>query len=213
MHSRDDLSCTRGYELDFLRNARARNPQIKTYGLSWGAPHWVNNGTFFGPEMVHYQTQWVACMAKEGVSMDYLGVYNERYWGGAEYIKSLRAGLDAAGFAATQIIIPDGGYDAKIMADAATDAAFNASFAGVGLHYPCDKPAPEVQAGGKLFWASEECAGRRALQLLPRARASHRLHEAPPAPLPPFPTAAGGRSPIGRALPTGGIFSCRTMSE
>ena len=156
MHSRDDISCTRGYEMALLKAARARNPAIKTYGLSWGAPAWINNGTYFGPEMIHYQTQWVACMAQEGVSIDYLGVHNERYWGGVDYVKSLRAGLDAAGFAATQLIIPDGGYDAAIMRDAAADAAFNASFAGVGLHYPCDVAAPEVQAGGKLYWASED---------------------------------------------------------
>ena len=81
---------------------------------------------------------------------------DERYWGGADYVKSLRAGLDAAGFSATQIIIPDGGYDASILASAAADPAFNASFAGIGLHYPCDQPHPEVGQAGKLYWASED---------------------------------------------------------
>lgn len=75
MHVRGDLSCTRGYELALMKAARARNPAIKTYGLSWGAPGWVNNGTFFGPEMVDYQTQWVRCMAEQGVSLDYIGVW------------------------------------------------------------------------------------------------------------------------------------------
>jgi hypothetical protein len=95
-------------------------------------------------------------MQKEGISIDYLGVWNERYWGGPDYVKSLRASLDVAGFSDTRIIIPDGLYDAAIMAAAASDASFNASFDGVGLHYPCEKPHPEVQAGGKLFWASED---------------------------------------------------------
>lgn len=140
-----------------MKAAKARNPLIKTYGLSWGAPGWINNGTgFFGPEMVAYQTAWVECMRQEGISMDYLGVWNERYWGGPDYVKALRAGLDAKGFYATQIIIPDGGYDKSIMADAAQDPIFNASFAGVGLHYPCNVEAPEVQEGGKLYWASED---------------------------------------------------------
>ena len=81
---------------------------------------------------------------------------NERYWGGADYVKSLRAGLDSAGFASTRIIIPDGGYDEAIIAAAASDPVFNASFEGIGLHYPCNSPHPEVQAAGKLFWASED---------------------------------------------------------
>ena len=153
---RGDLSCTRGFELTLMKGAKARNPDIKLYGLSWGAPGWLNNGTFFGPDMVQYQTAWVKCMQQQGLAIDYLGSWNERFWGGAEYIKSLRAALDAEGFSATQIIIPDGGYDPAIMAAAAADPAFNASFSGVGLHYPCDKAAPEVQAGGKLYWASED---------------------------------------------------------
>ena len=140
-----------------MKAARARNPRIHIYGLSWGAPGWIGNGSgFFGPEMVAYQTQWVKCMEEEGISVNSIGVWNERYWGGADYVRSLRAGLDEAGFAGTQIIIPDGGYDASIMAAAASDPAFNASFAGIGLHYPCNAPHPEVQAGGKLFWASED---------------------------------------------------------
>jgi hypothetical protein len=73
-HERGDLNCTRGYELDLMKSARARNPGVKTYGLSWGAPGWINNGTFFGPEMVAYQTKWLQCMAAEGVQMDYIGV-------------------------------------------------------------------------------------------------------------------------------------------
>ena len=38
MHTRDDLSCTRGYEMWLLREAKRRNPGILTYALSWGVP-------------------------------------------------------------------------------------------------------------------------------------------------------------------------------
>ena len=72
-HFRGDLSCTRGYEIELLHAAKARNPDILIYGLSWGAPGYVNNGTFFGPEMVDYQVQWVQCMKNEGIAVDYLG--------------------------------------------------------------------------------------------------------------------------------------------
>ena len=46
MHTRDDFSCSRGYELWLLEQAKARNPDIVTYGLMWCAPGWINNGTF-----------------------------------------------------------------------------------------------------------------------------------------------------------------------
>jgi hypothetical protein len=32
-HTREDLSCTRGYELWLIQQAKARNPAIKTYGV------------------------------------------------------------------------------------------------------------------------------------------------------------------------------------
>ena len=68
----------------------------------------------------------------------------------------LRAALDAAGFSSTKIVIPDTpSYDKTIMADAATNETFSNSFDGVGLHYPCAAAHPEVQAGGKSYWASE----------------------------------------------------------
>jgi hypothetical protein len=60
-------------------------------------------------------------------------VWNERPWGGIDYVIGLRATLDAAGFNATKIIIPDGIWDASILASAATNATFNASFDGIGL--------------------------------------------------------------------------------
>lgn len=49
MHTRDDLSCERGYELWLATEARKRNPNIALYGLAWTAPGWVNNGTMCVP--------------------------------------------------------------------------------------------------------------------------------------------------------------------
>ena len=44
MHTRDDLSCERGYEFWLAIEAKKRNPNVKLYGLSWGVPHWIGNG-------------------------------------------------------------------------------------------------------------------------------------------------------------------------
>lgn len=54
MHSRDDLSCGRGYELWLAREALARNPNVRTFALSWGVPGWVGNETFFSADNMRY---------------------------------------------------------------------------------------------------------------------------------------------------------------
>lgn len=52
MHYRGDLSCTRGYEWWMLAQAKARNPGIKTYALSWGVPAWIGNGSYFSDDNI-----------------------------------------------------------------------------------------------------------------------------------------------------------------
>ena len=41
MHSRDDLNCNRGYGGWLAAEAKARNPDIKVWSLSWGVPGWI----------------------------------------------------------------------------------------------------------------------------------------------------------------------------
>lgn len=36
MHARDDLNCTRGYEFWLMKEAKKRNPGLRTWGLAWG---------------------------------------------------------------------------------------------------------------------------------------------------------------------------------
>lgn len=57
MHTRADLSCTRGYELWLIEQAKARNPDILLYSLSWAVPAWVGNNTYYSDDNIHYQTQ------------------------------------------------------------------------------------------------------------------------------------------------------------
>jgi len=160
-----------------MQQAKARNPDIKLFGLSWGVPGWIGNGSYFSADNWEYQTAWVRCQQSVGLELDYLGVWNERYWGGPEYVSGLRASLDAAGFQATRIVIPDGGYDPAIMSDAALNATFNASFDVVGLHYPCVSVHPEVAAGGKAFWAASGTLERVAY--CPTRVLVHWVHDIP----------------------------------
>ena len=125
MHARDDLDCERGYEWWLLEQAKARNPSIVTYALSWGVPEWVGNGTYFSDDDVAYHVSWLECARDAHPTVgvvDYVGIWNERTWGNADWVVQLRAALDGAGFGATKIILPDGGWAESARALAAIDA-------------------------------------------------------------------------------------------
>jgi hypothetical protein len=59
-------------------------------------------------------------------------------------VVELRAGLDAAGFNATRIVIPDGGGPKAILSVAEGNATFANAIDVVGLHYPCDQPCSGI---------------------------------------------------------------------
>jgi hypothetical protein len=78
-------------------------------------------------------------------------------------VLALRAAFDASGFAATKIVVMDGGFDADEVATARNNSAYHAAVFGAGLHYPCDAPHPEVRDElGWAFWASP--SKRRTLE-------------------------------------------------
>src|SRR6266480_6574926 len=60
-HTAADLDCNRGYEWWLMEQAKARNPNIKLVGLSWGAPGWIGNGNFWSTDMVNYLMAWLDC--------------------------------------------------------------------------------------------------------------------------------------------------------
>eukprot|EP00035_Acanthoeca_spectabilis_P008069 m.148054 g.148054 ORF g.148054 m.148054 type:complete len:699 (+) comp14201_c0_seq3:694-2790(+) len=131
MHSRNDLNCRRGYETWLLAEAKRRNPAIKTWGLSWGVPGWVGNGSgYFSMDNIHYQTQWVRCVQEvTGINLDYIGIWNERPYGPMWYTIELRQALDAAGFPETKIVLPDGRIGQDLIDTLNPDsAAYNATF-------------------------------------------------------------------------------------
>ena len=46
-HSSGSVDCNAGYEWPLMEAAKARNPNIKLYGLAWGAPGWIGGGNFW----------------------------------------------------------------------------------------------------------------------------------------------------------------------
>ena len=147
-----------------MKEAKKRNPGVLTYGLIWGAPGWVNNQTgFYGEDLLQYQVKWLQCARdSHGITVDYLGFWNEREWGSPSYTKQLRAAVTAAGFS-TELVLGDDDNAPPVM-QYANDSEFMNAFSAVGLHAsvgcaPLTEKlggqAAALQAAGKRLWMTE----------------------------------------------------------
>lgn len=168
----------RGYELWLLAEAKARNPDVKSYILSWGVPAWIGNGSYFSQDNIDYQVSYAQCVKETvGSGPDYIGIWNERSWGSIDYVVSLRKALDASNFTDTKIVLPDGGDCEAVVAAAKSNATFAAAVYALGEHYPCKRSCPELADPDVdiKFWSSEDqstvadwagagCWGRSLLQ-------------------------------------------------
>src|SRR5580704_18878230 len=52
-HASGSINCGAGYEWWLMEQAKARNPNIKLYGLAWGAPGWIGS-TFWSTNTINY---------------------------------------------------------------------------------------------------------------------------------------------------------------
>jgi O-glycosyl hydrolase len=160
-HTAADLNCNRGYEWWLMEQAKTRNPNIKLYGLAWGAPGWIGNGTFFSTDMVNYYASWLDCAKNShGLTIDYLGGWNERGYDKGWY-ESLRSTLNSRGYGNVQIVADDTSFNPAN--DVVTDPAFAAAVQVLGSHYVCGYRGSQSNcpstanavASGKKIWASE----------------------------------------------------------
>jgi hypothetical protein len=161
-HTAGTVDCDTGYEFWLMKQAKARNPNIKLYGLAWGAPGWIDNGNFWSTDTITYLVNWLGCAKKQGLTINYLGGWNERGYNVAWY-EQLRSTLDADGYGAVQIVGADSDWSV------ANDVADNPDFAKavniIGVHYPCEggdggsaDTCPgnaTAESTGKQLWASE----------------------------------------------------------
>ncbi len=132
-HTRGVVNCNAGYEFWVAEQAKLRNPNIKLYGLAWAAPGWIGNGNFWSPDMVQYLMTWMGCARSHGLTIDYLGGWNEKGFNKTWY-ENLHATL-AAGHYATTVVGDDSGWDvAKAMSK---DPAFAKAVDIIGVHYSC----------------------------------------------------------------------------
>ncbi|KND25703.1 ricin-type beta-trefoil lectin domain protein [Streptomyces acidiscabies] len=159
-HTRSDLNCDRGYEWWLMEQAKARNPAIKLYGLAWGAPGWIGGGNFWSTDMVNYLVSWLGCAKQHGLTIDYLGGWNERGYNVSWYVQ-LRGALNAGGYGNVKIVAADS--DWAVAGDINSNAAFRAAVDSIGTHYPCGYRSAQTNCSvpaaatstGKQLWASE----------------------------------------------------------
>lgn len=89
MHYPGDENYERGYEWWLMKEAKARNPDIKLYGLPWGWAGWLDpNATADQPAQnafadanvtANYTLAWLLGAKREhGLTIDYIGQWNER---------------------------------------------------------------------------------------------------------------------------------------
>nr|WP_060905619.1 ricin-type beta-trefoil lectin domain protein [Streptomyces scabiei] len=160
-HTRGTINCNAGYEFWLMEQAAARNPGIKLYGLAWGAPGWIGGGNFWSDDMIDYLVSWMGCAKSHGLTISYLGGWNERGYSIGWY-KNLRSALNANGYASTKIVgSDDQGWD--IAGDILKDSTFASAVDVIGAHYPCGwlttqtscPSSADAKATGKQLWASE----------------------------------------------------------
>ncbi len=132
-HTRGVVDCNAGYEFWLGEQAKLRNPNIKLYGLAWAAPGWIGGGKFWSHDMIDYLMTWLDCAHSHGLTIDYLGGWNERGYD-ATWYKDLHTAL-AAKHPAIQVVGDDSGW--KVADAMAKDPALAKSIDIIGVHYSC----------------------------------------------------------------------------
>ena len=159
-HTRGTVDCNVGYEFWLAQQAKARNPNIKLYGLAWGAPGWIGGGNFWSSDTINYLDSWLGCAKQNGLSIDYLGGWNERGYNVSWY-EQLRNTLNSSGYSAVKIVAADS--DWSVANDVDSNPSFAAAVSVLGAHYPCGYRSSQSNCGvpsaatssGKTLWASE----------------------------------------------------------
>ena len=147
------VNCNSGYEWWLMEQAKKRNPDIKLYGLQWGAPGWVGSSVYT-PADIDYLVSWLGCARQHHLTIDLLGGWNERSASAsvrAPWYEQLRSALNAAGYQQTGLLIgdEDGNGTWASAATLAADPALRSSVVALGAHYPCrGKPKGTTCASG-----------------------------------------------------------------
>jgi hypothetical protein len=156
------IDCNRGYEWTIIQEARARNPHLRLAALEWGAPGWLHGG-FWSQDNIHYLLDWLGCARQHGLTIDYLGGWNERGYKSG-WFANLAVAVHRVS-PTTKIVAADS-FDWHIADAMRRDPSFGKAVAVIGMHHPC-KPEWKIarcvtpssaRTMPQPLWASEESA-------------------------------------------------------
>lgn len=182
-HTRGVVDCNAGYEWWLMGQAKTRNPGIKLYAMPWGAPGWIGNGSFYSQDMINYYISWLGCAKQHGLTIDYVGGWNEQLYNISWY-ESLKSALISNGYTSTKLVGGDNyGNNAWTIATAMkNDSTLYNAVDVAGAHYPCVyesamsacSSTADAQTLGKPIWASENGSQDAETGAAPIARAINR---------------------------------------
>jgi hypothetical protein len=168
-HTQGTINCAAGWEFAIAKQAVALNPNLELYGLQWGAPGWVGQPTssggttLFTTADITYLIDWLNCAKQDGLTISYLGGWNERDYNGANatWYSELRTALNNAGYKNVQIVAGDSGGSSSWEYTSDSDIAILGAHDNCG--YPTGTAGPNTvcsstaaaQASGKPLWGSE----------------------------------------------------------
>lgn len=175
------VDCGQGYEWWLMKEAKKRNPGIKLAGLEWGAPGWLDGG-FWSQDNIDYLLAWLGCADQHGLTIDYMGGWNERGYNVDWFVDFGRA-LEKH-YPDVQLIGADeiGRWD--VADDMAANDAFNEAVDVVGVHFACGNRSQRRSCNstqtardlGKPLWMSEVSALSHEAGAAPAARSINRMY-------------------------------------
>jgi galactosylceramidase len=163
MHTRDDLNYSRGYTWWILREAKKRNQKLTLDGTAWSAPGWIGGGNFWSQDTADYYVSWLRGLNDVyGLQFDAIGCRNEK---GVSYdfVKELRATLNANGFGQVKVHAFDNWPDNKLdfVNDMSSDEKLRDAIDIISAHTFTRSPVSPtarqaIERMNKPIWNTEE---------------------------------------------------------
>jgi O-glycosyl hydrolase len=182
MRTAGDLDGRRGYEWWLMKEAKARNPDIKLWGLEWAAPGWFHGG-FWSADNITYLLAWLRLAKKQGLRIDYMGGWNESGANPAWYQKWRKALAEQ--YPNIQIVgADDGGHSWNSVKEMATNSVLRDAVDVIGVHDPngartgyehCAVPG-FARRLNKTIWDSELSSQGHDVGAIPLARGLNRQY-------------------------------------
>ncbi|MDF2922323.1 MAG: Galactosylceramidase [Paenibacillaceae bacterium] len=155
MRSSDDGDITRGYGLPILRRAKDIHPELPLDALRWGTPLWIKNDE---DKLRFYLSFLQGAKDVYGLEFDYLGPdINEGAFSRDWAVRTLKPGLERAGFGSIRLVADDSDHGWDIADHAACDAGLFEAVHAYCIHYSQESTAT-ARDSGKPLWLSEDLA-------------------------------------------------------